>query len=93
MIQKLVSTYKLWHNFLPHLPKTSRYTLGEKNDSFFIETIELIFIAGNLYKNQKIPYIQKGITKLDLLKFFLQIAWETKSLDNKKFILLSEKLN
>ncbi|MEK7134943.1 MAG: four helix bundle protein [Patescibacteria group bacterium] len=31
--------------------------------------------------------------KLDLLKFFLQISWEVKVLDNKKFILLSEKLN
>jgi len=31
--------------------------------------------------------------KLDLLKFFLQIAWEIKSLDNKKYILLSERLN
>jgi hypothetical protein len=59
----------------------------------FIETTELIFIASNLYKSQKLPYVQKAVTKLDLLKFFLQIAWEIKALDNKKFILLSEKLN
>lgn len=37
--------------------------------------------------------MQKAVTKLDLLKFFLHIAWEIKALDNKKFILLSEKLN
>ena len=30
--------------------------------------------------------------KLDLLKFFLQISWEIKALDNKKYITLSEKL-
>ena len=93
VIQKLTAAYKLWHEFLPHFPKTSRYTLGEKIDSLFIETTELTFIAGNLYKGQKLPYVQRAVTKLDLLKFFLQIAWEIKALDNKKFILLSEKLN
>lgn len=50
-------------------------------------------MAGFLDKNQKLPYVQKAIIKLDLLKFFLQVAWEIKALDNKKFILLSEKLN
>jgi len=29
---------------------------------------------------------------IDVLKFFLQVAWEIKALDNKKFIELSEKL-
>jgi hypothetical protein len=28
-----------------------------------------------------------------VLKIFLMILWETKSLDNKKYIALSEKLN
>ena len=28
-----------------------------------------------------------------MLKFFLQIAWEIKALDNKKYILLSDNLN
>jgi hypothetical protein len=28
-----------------------------------------------------------------LLKFFLQVAWEIKALDNKKYIRLSEKLD
>ena len=93
IIQKLTATYTLWHEFLPHFPKNSRYTLAEKIDLLFIEVIELAFLASYFYKAQKIPYVQKAVMKLDLLKFFLQIAWEIKALDNKKFILLSEKLN
>ncbi len=89
----MIELYKLWHEFLPHFPKTARYTLGEKIDSLFIETIEPIFIASYLNKNQKLPHIQKTVTKLDLLKFFLQISWEIKALDNKKYIVLSKKLN
>ena len=93
VIQKFTATYTLWHEFLPHFPKNSRYTLGEKIDLLFIEVIELAFLASYFYKAQKIPYVQKAVMKLDLLKFFLQIAWEIKALDNKKFTLLSEKLN
>ncbi|MDD2753394.1 MAG: four helix bundle protein [Candidatus Portnoybacteria bacterium] len=92
MVQKLIAAYKLWHDFLPHIPKTSRYTLGIKIDGLIIETTEIIFIASRLAKNQKMPFVQKAGAKLDLLKFFVQIAWEIKSLDNKKYIALSERL-
>ncbi len=67
--------------------------MGAKIDALFIDTIELLFIASYLGKEQKLPYLQKAGGKLDLLKFFLQIAWELKTLDNKKYIILSEQLN
>lgn len=93
IIQHLISTYKVWHEFLPHIPKDARYTLGIKIDNLFVETTELIFTASYLSKNQKLPYLQKAAAKLDLVKFFLQILWEIKALDNKKYIRLSEKLD
>ena len=91
-MQKLVAVYKIWQAYLPHFPKTSRYTSGEKIDSLFVEIIECIVIASYLSKPEKLPYLKKGLIKLDVLKFFLQVAWEIKALDNKKFIELSEKL-
>ena len=35
------------------------------------------------------PIIQKASIKLDNLKYFLQLAWELKAIDNKKFTDLS----
>lgn len=67
--------------------------MGSKIDSLFIETIELIFQASYSSKEQKSVYFQKSSSKFDLLKFFLQVSWEIKTLDNKKYIILSEKLN
>ncbi|MBL7156492.1 MAG: four helix bundle protein [Candidatus Pacebacteria bacterium] len=93
IVQKLIATYKLWHNFLPHFPKTSRYTLGSKIDSLFIEITESVFLASYSKKQQKLSFILKASTKLDLLKFFFQIAWEIKAIDNKKYITLSERLD
>ncbi|MDO8486432.1 MAG: diversity-generating retroelement protein Avd [Candidatus Staskawiczbacteria bacterium] len=93
VIQKLVSIYKLWHEYLSNFPKDSRYTLGSKIDSSFLEVIENIIKAEYSDKVEKHIFLKKASTKLDLLKFFLQISWEIKSLDNKKYINLSEKLN
>ena len=91
LTQKLISIYKLWHDFLPHFPKDSRYTLGTKIDNLFLETTELIISGSYSDKLEKLIYLKEASTKMDLLKFFLQVAWEIKSLDNKKYISLSEK--
>ena len=93
IIGRFVAVYKLWHEILDHISKKSRYTLGSKIDSYFLEALENMFIASYLPKEQKLPYLQKATTKLDLLKFFLQISWEIKAIDMKKYITLSEQLN
>ena len=92
IIQKFVAAYKLWNEFKNHFPKKSKYTLGGKIDTLFLEVIEFLFIAGYLNKEQKAPVLLRANGKLDLLKFFLQIAWELKTLDNKKYVILSEYL-
>ncbi len=75
------------------MPKTSKYTLGEKIDTLFIETLEYIITASLLQKEQKLPFLKRASVKLDVLKFFLQVALETKQLQTKHYTTLSEHLN
>ncbi len=89
----MVAVYKLWLEFRDHISKKLRHTLGNKIDSYFLDTIELLLVASYLGKEQKRPYLQKAGNKLDVLKFFLQITWEIKALDNRKYAILSEQLN
>jgi len=93
ILQKLVSAYKLWHGFLPDIPKDSKYTLGTKIDNCFLEVIENIIKAGYSSKAEKEIFLKRTSAKLDLLKFFLQLIWEIKVLEDKKYIHLSEKLD
>jgi len=58
----------------------------------FLEILELTFTSAYLSRDQKLPYIRKAAAKLDLLKFFLQISWEIKAIDNKKYQILAEPL-
>jgi len=44
-------------------------------------------------QTEKLPYVRLAIRKLDTLKVFLMLLWETKSFDDKKYIALSLKLD
>lgn len=75
------------------MPKIHRHSLGQKVDSLFVETIEAVAAASFSTGAEKLPYIRHAIKKMDTLKLFLMILWETKSLDNKKYLALSVKLD
>jgi len=92
LLQKTKDFYLVWYGYYRILPKEHRYTLGQKTDRFIVEIIEAISIAVFLKHEEKLPYIRLAIRKTDTLKIFLMILWETKSLNNKKYVLLSERL-
>ena len=83
----------MWYGYYKSLPKEHRYTLGQKIDNLLSEVIEAISSASFLAREEKQPFIKIAIRKTDTIKVFLLILWETKSLDNKKYLSLSEKLN
>ncbi len=58
-----------------------------------METIEALVTASFLAREEKLPYVRLAIRKVDMLKIFLMMLWETKSIDNKKYITLSVKID
>jgi hypothetical protein len=93
VLQKLKATYRLWQVAVVHIPKIHRYTFGGKVDKLFLEILEVIFRAQYAKPEQKFPYLVAGSGKIDLLIFFLQIGWENKLMDNKKYSVLSVELD
>ena len=84
--------YILWYGYYQILPKLHRYSLGQRIDNTFVEIIEAVAVAGFLSREEKLPYIRLAIRKMDALKVLLMVLWEIKSLDNKKYIALSIKM-
>lgn len=74
------------------MPKTHRHSLGVRTDSLFMEIMEAVAIAGFLSREEKQPWVRLAIRKTDTLKVLLMVLWETKSLDDKKYITLSLKI-
>jgi hypothetical protein len=93
VLAKAKNSYKLWHEILYNFPKVPRYTVGGKIDAQFLVMLEYIFRASMTSdKEKKLAYLEASIRSLDLIKFFLQIAWENKHIDTKKYMALSEPL-
>ncbi|MDP2789236.1 MAG: four helix bundle protein [bacterium] len=92
LLAKVKSVYLIWIGFYNILPKIHKYSLGQKIDSIFVEIIEAISIATFLSREEKHPWVRLAIRKTDTLKILLMVLWETKSLDNKKYIALSLKI-
>lgn len=86
------SAYSFWLSLIPHIPKTSRYTLGGKIDAVFLELIETIFHAAYANPEEKKKLLEISIAKLDVLKLLLQVAWENKLVATEKYAELSKKL-
>jgi hypothetical protein len=93
VLQKLKTVYILWYSYYQIIPKEHRYSLGVKIDNLFVEIMESISLAGFLPKGEKQTYVRLSIRKVDTLKILLMILWETKSIDNKKYIALSVPLD
>jgi hypothetical protein len=83
----------MWYKFYQDLPKAHRHSLGQRIDTVFVEIIEAISAASFLSKQEKHPYVRLAIKKADTLRVLLMVLWETKSLDNKKYIALSLTLD
>ena len=93
VLGKVKESYLLWYKFYLDLPKTHRHSLGQRIDTLFVEIIEAISAASFLSPGEKHPYVRLAIKKADTLRVLLLVLWETKSLDDKKYIALSVKLD
>lgn len=93
VLGKVKDAYVLWHSYGSDLPKSQRNSFGYRIDSLFVEVIEAIAAASFLSPQEKHPYVRLSIRKLDALKVLFMILWEAKSLDDKKYIALSVKLD
>ncbi|HEY4505722.1 MAG TPA: four helix bundle protein [Candidatus Paceibacterota bacterium] len=93
LLQKLKGTYLIWYSYYQILPKIHKYSLGQRIDGLFVESIEAVSIASFLSPLEKHPYVRLAIRKIDTLRILLMVLWETKSIDDKKYIALSVKID
>ena len=84
--------YKLFHKILILFPKYERYSLGQKIENTILDTLELSIKTVYLPKQEKLKYLKEIDTKINLLKMLIRLSNEIKTLDNKKYLILQEKL-
>jgi len=74
------------------MPRTARYTTGSRIENHFLDLLELIYKAYYTPFENKNEKIIECISKNDLIKYLLQIAWENKLIKENSYLELSIKL-
>ena len=91
-IVKLKEAYSLWLILFRDFSRVERFGIGNKIEQAFLNTIELTFCLSYLPPEHKIPMLNKAITRLDIVKFFSQLAWENKLISTDRYSNLILKL-
>ncbi|MFA6352809.1 MAG: four helix bundle protein [Candidatus Paceibacterota bacterium] len=82
---KMKELYCFWLKIYRNFPKVERFGIGQKIDGLFLEALELIFSSVYLPPEHKIILLAKAISKIDSIKFFIQLAWEDNLITTEKY--------
>jgi hypothetical protein len=78
---KAKESYQSWHTNLVHVKRIDRYTICARIDDIYLAFLEAVLCASFAPdKFEKLSYITKSISKCDILKFLLLIAWNQKTI-------------
>lgn len=80
-------------SIVPHIPKTARYTLGERIENKFLDLLELAYTSYFSEKEKKTEKISGCIFILDILKFLISTAWDGKFITNKQYEEVAVRLD
>ena len=89
VLLKEKEAYRLWLPIHRDFPKVERFGIGQKIEQSFLDLLELTFASVYLAQEQKILMLSRSIAKLDNLKFFMQLAWESKLIPTEKYAVIS----
>lgn len=85
--------YREFYYFLKTFPRPDRYVLGQKCESNVLEILELILMASQIPKSEKLPLLKKASVKVNVLRVLIRLAKEIKALDAKKYVVSQEHLD
>ena len=73
-------------------PKHEKYTLGQKIENTILDILELSLKTVYSSKQEKLLLLKEIDVKVNLLKTLIKLVNEIRSLDDKKYLILQEKL-
>ena len=85
---KAYDLYKLLSSFRSTVPKHDRHGLWQRTEEQCLFVIESLFLAGQRTKECKFVLLEKASVQLNLLRFLVRLAKDTKAIDLKKYAQL-----
>ena len=90
ILKKAYELYQVFHDHRKLVSKSERFTVFERSENLIIDIIEILLEAGYSKSTNKIVILEKASVKLNILRFLIRLMKDSKSLDNKKYLVLQE---
>ncbi|MFH1611604.1 MAG: four helix bundle protein [Patescibacteria group bacterium] len=85
--------YKMIYRFRMSVPRLDRYGLWLRIENIALDFIELIIQAEAQYELEKLHALNNASLKLNLIRFLVRIACDTKSINSEKYNLLQQQMD
>ena len=93
IFRKTYDLYKVFYSYRDGIAKQDRHTTWQRCENLMLDILEGILFAGQAYKSEKLPTLEKVSVKLNFLRVFLRLMKEVKTIDNKKYATLQEMID
>lgn len=93
LLKSAYELYKTFYGFRNHIPKSDRYAIWQRTENLVLEIFEMIFLTGQQSKINRVPTLEKVSAKLNLLRVFVRLMKDIKTIDQKKYILLQQSID
>ncbi len=91
-MKKTYDLYKLLNDYRNVIPKQHRFTLYSRSEEAILDIMEKFYEAGYT-KLDRQNILDKASARLNMLRLFVRLMKDTKSLDGKKYILLETHID
>ena len=93
ILKKSYDFYKTFHEYRKVVPKSDRFTVYERSEGIIIDVLECLVEAGYGSKTTKLVLLEKASVKLNILRFFIRLMKDSKTIDPKKYVTLQEMID
>lgn len=93
ILKKSYDLYRTLSGYRKLIPKQERFTIFERSENAILDMVECILEAGYSKSADKSLVLERASTKLNILRFFVRLMKETRSIDVKKYTALQEYID
>ncbi len=93
IILKTYELYKEIHVLQKTIPKSDRYSLWVKIQNATLDILEGLLQVGYVTPENRTNFLTKISAKVDILRIFIRLAFDVKTINNSKYLHLQECLD
>lgn len=93
IFKKAYDLYKTFHEYRKVVPKQDRFSIFERTETALLDVIESIMQASGESKKEKLPTLEQASFRLNMLRVFIRLMKDVKTIDGKKYLVLESAID